>query len=156
MSDRLVGLLLLAACGFLYWQTTFIRRPSFAAFETLGSETFPRAILALLALFSVVMALRGGGSVVPRVGRARLGAFIDRYRLPLLTLGLFVAYVLAIERVGWLASTVAFLVALQVVLRPPRGRQLAYVLGGSAAFAIAVAQIFERVLHVILPRGTLL
>lgn len=155
MSDRLVGLLLLGSCGFLYWQTTFIRRPTFAAFESLGSETFPRAVLVLLALFSVVLVLRGGGSLVPRLDRARLRAFLDRYRLPLVTLGLFVAYIFAIERVGWLASTLVFLVALQVVLRPRRGRELAYVVVGSAAFAVAVAQVFERVLRVILPRGTL-
>jgi hypothetical protein len=155
MSDRLVGLLLLVASGFLYWQTTFIRRPTFAAFEALGSETFPRAVLVLLALFSATMALRGAGSLVPRIDRARLGGFVERYRLPLLTLGLFVAYVVAIERVGWLISTVAFLVLLQVVLWPRRGRELAYLIAGSALFAVALAQTFERVLRVVLPRGTL-
>jgi hypothetical protein len=155
MSDRLVGLLLLAGCGFLYWQTTFIRRPTFAAFETLGSETFPRAVLVLLAIFSTVMVARGEGSFVPRVDRARVLAFLDKYRLPLLALTLFVAYIFAIERAGWLASTIVFLVLLQLVLRPRRGPGLAYVVAGSAAFAIVLAQLFERVLRVVLPRGTL-
>jgi putative tricarboxylic transport membrane protein len=155
VSDRLIGSLLLAVCGLFYWQTTIVRRPSFAAFEALGAETFPRAVIVLLALFSVVLVVRGRGSLVPRVDRERLIAWLDRYRLPLLSLALFAGYVLAIERVGWIVSTIAFLVVLQLLLRPRRGRELAYVLVGSAAFALALGQVFERVLRVLLPRGTL-
>jgi hypothetical protein len=155
MSDRLIGLLLLVVCAFLSYQTTLIRRPSFAAFEALGSETFPRAVLLLLAVFSVVLAITGRGSLRPRLDRERLRAFLERYRLPLVTLGLFVLYVIAIERVGWLASTIGFLAVLQLVLQPRRGRTLGYVLVGSAVFAIALGQVFERVLRVLLPRGTL-
>lgn len=155
MSDRLIGLLLLAACGLFYWQTTFVRRPTFAAFEALGAETFPRAVIVLLALFSVILAVRGRGSLMPRIDRKRFVAWLDRYRLPLLSLGLFVAYVVAIERIGWIASTIAFLVVLQLLLWPRRGRGLLYVLAGSAAFALVLSQIFERVLRVLLPRGTL-
>jgi hypothetical protein len=148
-------LLLLLVCGVLLWQTTLIRQPPFAAFEALGAETYPRAVIVILALFSAVLAIRGRGSVVPRFDRTRLRGWLERYRLPLLSLALFVVYILAIERVGWTVSTLAFLVVLQLLLRPSRGRQLAYVLVGSAAFAIVVGQLFERVLHVILPRGTL-
>lgn len=155
MTDRLIGLLLLLLCGLLYWQSTLIRQPPFAAFEALGAETFPRAVIVLLAFFSAALAIRGRGSLVPRIDRTRVRGWLERYRLPLATIALFVVYIVAIERVGWTASTVAFLVVLQLLLRPTRGRQLAYVLLGSAAFALAVGQLFERVLHVVLPRGTL-
>jgi hypothetical protein len=155
VTDRLIGLLLLLVCGLLYWQSTLIRQPPFAAFEALGAETYPRAVIVLLASFSGVLAIRGRGSLAPRIERAQVRTWLERYRLPLATIALFVVYIVAIERAGWTLSTVAFLVVLQLLLRPRAGRQLAYVLVGSAAFALVIGQLFERVLRVVLPRGTL-
>lgn len=154
MSDRLVGLLLLAGCGLFYWQSFAIRPPPFAAFETLGAETFPRAVIVVLALFSAVLVVRGPGPLVPHVDGAAARAWLERYRLPLASLALFALYAVAIPLVGWLAATIAFLVAMQVLLRPGRGREI-YVVGGSIAFAWALAFLFERFLHVVLPRATL-
>ena len=155
MSDRFVALVLLAVSGVFYWQSFAIRKPPFAAFESLGAETFPRGVLAVLALFSLILLARGRGALRPRVDHARLGAWLARYRLPLLSLALFAAYALAVPPLGWLAATVVYLVVMQLVLQPRWGRTVAYVVVGSAAFAWALAEVFERFLHVVLPRAAL-
>lgn len=155
MSDRLTALVLLGVCAVFAAQTLVIRRPPFAAFEAFGAETFPRGVIAVLALFSAVLLVRGRGRLLRAVDRARLRSWLETYRVPAVTLGLFAAYAWAIPLVGWLAATAAFLVALQLVLLPRRGAALAAVALGSLVFAVALAQGFERFLHVVLPRGTL-
>ena len=41
---------------------------------------------------------------------------------------------------------------MQLILKPRRGAQLAYVLVGSLAFSWLLAYVFETYLHVVLPR----
>jgi hypothetical protein len=155
MSDRLIGLLLLGACGLFYWQSTLIRQPAFAAFEALGAETFPRAVIVVLGLLGLVLAIRGRGPVIGRITPADLRAWSDRYRLPLISLALFVLYAFAIGPVGWYIATAVYLAAMQLVLLPRLGRQLAYVLAGSVIFTLGLGQVFERLLHIVLPTAQL-
>lgn len=155
MSDRLIGGVLLAGSGFFYWQTYAFKRPSFAAFETFDAATYPRLVLGLIALFAVGLLVRGAGPVLPRITRAGLRRWLDRYRLPLVSLPLFGLYVLAMPYAGWTAATIGYLVVMQLLLLPRRGPEVAYVLAGSAAFTVLVGQIFERFLSVVLPRPTL-
>lgn len=155
MSDRLAALVLLGVCALFAVSSFAIRRPPFAAFEALGAETFPRGVIAVLALFSAILLVRGPGRLVPTVDRARLASSVATYRLPLITLGLFAAYAALMPVLGWFLDTALFLVALQLVLLPRRGRGLAVLALGSVAFAVALGQLFERYLHVVLPRGTL-
>jgi hypothetical protein len=89
------------------------------------------------------------------VDRVRVAALLATYRLPLITLGLFAAYAALMPLLGWLVDTALFLVALQLVLLPRAGRALVILALGSVAFAVALGQVFERYLHVVLPRGTL-
>jgi hypothetical protein len=79
-----------------------------------------------------------------------------RYRLPLIGLGLFALYTLAMQPLGWNASTILYLVAMQLAILPRRGvRDLALVVGGSVVFALVVGAGFERFLHIVLPRPDL-
>jgi hypothetical protein len=156
MSDRLVALALLAVCGFLYWQSTLIRRPPFAAFETFDAAAFPRAVIVVLALLCLALFVRGSGSVIPRVSRAGFERWLSRYRLPLMGLGLFALYALVMPQLGWNLSTAIYLVAMQLAILPRRGpRDLALIVGGSVAFTLVVGAGFERFLHVVLPRPDL-
>jgi putative tricarboxylic transport membrane protein len=155
MSDRLIALLLLLVCGFFYWQSSLVRRPPFAAFEALGPETFPRAVMAVLALLGLTLLIRGRGSPVPRISREAFASWLDHYRLPLISLALFPIYALAIPQAGWIAATAVYLVVMQLILKPRRGAQLAYVLVGSLALSWLLAYVFETYLHVVLPRAGL-
>jgi hypothetical protein len=156
VSDRTSALGLLAVCGFLFWQTSEIRRPPFAAFEAFDAATFPRAILLLLTVFSVVLLVRGAGSPLPRrPARADVTRWLARYRVPLISLALFALYASVMPTVGWFLDTAIYLIAMQLVLQPGRGRRLVAVLGGSVAFTWTLGFAFERFLHIVLPRATL-
>ncbi len=156
MSDRLVALALLAVTGVLFWQTFLFRRPPFAAFESFDAATFPRIVLALLALLGLALLVRGSGPVRPRVTRQGMRRWLGRYRLPLVGLGLFAAYAQVMPQIGWTAATIGYLVAMQLAILPRRGvRDLALVFGGSVVFAVVLAAGFERFLHVVLPRPDL-
>ncbi len=155
MSDRLIGLVLLVISGLFYWQTYFFKKPPFAQFEQMGSEFFPRGILIGLAIFSFILLVKGQGSLRPSWTMGSMRALFTRYREVLLSLLLFPAYALAIDLVGFLYSTVAYLVVMQLVLKPRWGRGLVYTVAGSAAFTWALVTVFEEYLHVVLPSGTL-
>jgi putative tricarboxylic transport membrane protein len=154
MSDRLVALLLLLVCGLFYWQSFLVRRPPFAAFEALGPETFPRAVLAVLAVFSLILLIRGKGPLIPSLGEP-FSDWLARYRLPLISLALFPVYGLAIPQIGWIPATSAYLIVMQLTLQPRRGLRLAYLVVGSVAFGWLLAYAFETYLHVVLPRAGL-
>ena len=152
MSDRQVGLVLLLFSGVMYWQTYQIRTPGFVQFQQIDAPFFPRLILGFLAALSLLLVIRGrGGTGLPN--RAALVDFGRRYRDVLVTLGLFVLYVIGITVVGWLPATIVYVVALQLILNPNLGRRLVYVVGGSVAFSWFLAFVFEQYLHVVLPRG---
>ena len=155
MSDRLIGLLLLVISGLLYWQTFFFKRPPFAQFEQMGSESFPRGILIGLAILSFILLVRGEGSLRPSWTLDSVRALFTRYREVLLSLLLFPAYALAIDLVGFFYSTMVYLIVMQLMLRPRRGRALAHTVVGSIAFTWGLVTLFEGYLNVVLPSGTL-
>jgi len=155
MSDRLLGLVLLVISGVFYWQTSFFRRPQFAQLEGMGPEFFPRGILMGIAVLSLVLLIRGQGSLLPswRLGSVR--ALFTRYREVVLSLLLFPIYAWAIDQVGFLWATIVYLVVMQLLLKPRWGRDLVYVVAGSALFSWALVMVFEVYLHVVLPSGNL-
>lgn len=155
MSDRFVALVLLAVCGVLYWQSFAIRKPPFAALESLGAEAYPRGVILVLAIFALLLAARGHGPLLPGVDRAALRSWLARYHLPLLSLALFALYALVMGPIGWFAATFAYLVVMQLLLLPRRGPALGYVIAGSLAFTWLLGEAFVRFLHVVLPRAAL-
>jgi len=155
MSDRLIGLVLLVISGLFYWDTYHFKRPPFIQFEQMGPEFFPRGILIGLAFFSLILLVRGEGSLLPswRLGSVR--ALFTRYREVVLSLLLFPVYALAIDLVGFFYSTIVYLIVMQLLLKPRWGRGLLYTVLGSVAFAWGLVIVFEGFLHVVLPSGTL-
>jgi hypothetical protein len=156
VSDRTTALGLLAICGFLFWQTYQIRKPTFAAFDAFDAATYPRAVIAVLAIFSLVLLARGAGPFPRRLAtRDGLARWLARYRLPLISLALFAVYAAVMPVVGWFVDTALYLIAMQLVLQRGRGRRLVAVLAGSVGFTWGLGLAFERLLHIVLPRATL-
>lgn len=155
MSDRSIGLMLLVISGFFYWQTLFFKRPQFAQFEQMGPEFFPRGILIVLALLSLALIVRGKGSLLPRWNLGSVRTLATRYRDVVLSLALFPVYVMGITLIGFLYSTMLYLVVMQSVLKPRKGLGLLLVVAGSVTFSWALVQLFQGYLHVVLPAGSL-
>jgi hypothetical protein len=113
-------------------------------------------VIVVLAVLCLALLVRGSGPTLPRVTRDGVRRWLGRYRLPLIGLALFGVYAVLMRPLGWNASTILYLVAMQLAILPRRGlRDLGFVVGGSVVFALVVGAGFERFLHVVLPRPDL-
>jgi hypothetical protein len=90
----------------------------------------------------------------PAVGKPGAGAQSPNYPLVLLAFFVFTAYVVLLPYLGFRISTFLFLVAMPVALERPttRGRWISVLLLAAIA-TVAAYIVFERYLHVLLPRG---
>ena len=153
MSDRAIGVVLLLFCALMWWQAYSIRTPPFAQFQQLDSPFFPRVVLIVLAFFSAILAVRGSGRLFPAGGIGTIARFVRDHRKILITMGMFVAYVLLIPLLGYVPTTAVYLGAMQLFLRWRSPRGIAIVALSSAISAYVLARIFVEYLHVVLPQG---
>jgi hypothetical protein len=159
--DAVIAIVLLMACGVLFWATFDIRVPDYGQ---LKPSTWPRVILGALTLLSaiyLVQSLRRGpgaaeGSDAAGDGAARapgLIGWIAYWRNPLWCFGLFFAYLASLPILGSLIGGVLFVFTLMGVLGGWSPRHLAQ---HAALALIAVGgmwSIFTYGLGVILPPG---
>ncbi len=159
--DAVIAILLLAACGILFWSTFSIRVPDYGQ---LKPSTWPRVVLGVLTLLSViylVQSLSRGPAPEDESdsdddGPARapgLIGWILYWRNPLWCFGLFFAYLVTLPVLGSLIGGVLFVFTLMGVLGGWSARNLVQ----HAALALisvgGMWTIFTYALGVILPPG---
>ncbi len=155
--DGISGLVCFAISVLLLVQTFYLPP---AAIVTIGPAFYPRIVLTLLGLLSVILivmdframrALQLTGGPAP----ATASGAAPNYRLVLITFITFGLYIFLLPGLGFRISTFLFVMALQVALDWPRSAKH-WIL----ALAVAVATswvchiVFEDYLSVLLPRGT--
>ncbi len=157
--DAVIAILLLMACGILFWSTFSIRTPDYGQ---LKPSTWPRVVVGVLTLLSViylVQSLRRGPEDEPDKdddGPARapgLVGWILHWRNPLWCFALFLAYLVTLPFLGSLIGGVLFVFTLMGVLGGWSARNL---LEHAALALIAVGgmwSVFTYGLGVILPPG---
>lgn len=151
--DGVAGLLLLALSILLAVQTRQIPRTPFLP---LGAEFFPRVLLVILAAGSLLLValdiLRHRRQGATREGLPR---FRDvPHTIPAI-FAVFAGYVFLMPILGFVLATLAFVAVAQPLLGPHRPRDLPRIGLLAAGTAVATYLIFERYLHVFLPRGVL-
>ncbi len=159
--DAVIAIVLLMACGILFWSTFSIRVPDYGQ---LKPSTWPRVVLAALALLSViylVQSLRHGPApgdeyLEETEGAARkpgLLGWIAYWRNPIWCFGLFFLYLWTLPVLGSLIGGVLFVFTLMGVLGGWRPVALAQ----HAALALLTVggmwTLFTYGLGVILPTG---
>ena len=157
--DAIIAILLLMACGVLFWSTFSIRTPDYGQ---LKPSTWPRVVLGVLTLLSViylVQSLRRGPEDEPDnddTGPARapgLIGWILYWRNPIWCFGLFFAYLVTLPFLGSLIGGVLFVFTLMGVLGGWSARNLVQ----HAALALisvgGMWSIFTYGLGVFLPTG---
>jgi putative tricarboxylic transport membrane protein len=152
--DTVVAVVLLAVCGLFAWQSTLIRD---MGFETIGSEVWPRIVLAVLFVLSSIYLIQsvrqGGGGASGDEPRQR---FLSKYRNAFWCYGLFLAFLVSLPWLGMLLGGMLFVFAALTAM----GRRTPRSLVAHAAIAIlsigAMWAVFTYGLNVILPAGELL
>jgi hypothetical protein len=149
--DTITGLVVLATSLVLLWATLGLERHPMVP---VGPGFYPRIVLGLtafMALLVIVLDLLAKRRVAAGPGQA---ATRPDYGLVLVCFAIFAAYVVSMPYLGFRLATFVFLLAMQVAMEPPRSRtRWAAVVAVAALATVASYWMFERYLHVLLPRG---
>ncbi len=162
--DAIVAIVLLAACGILFWATFDIRVPDYGQ---LRPSTWPRTILALLTLLSVIyliQSLRHGEAPQDEYEGGDVGAdrepglvgWLSYWRNPLWCFGLFFIYLFTLPYLGSLIGGVAFVFMLMGMLGGWAPKRLVVHAGIALVTVGGMWSIFTYGLGVILPQGELI
>lgn len=151
--DIWIGLGLLAFCGLMYRQAGFAPAPPFVPY---GPSFYPRVTLVVLAGLAVWLIAetwsRGSGAAA--AAPKRTGQAPD-YRRVVLGFALFLGYVGALSILGFLAATFLFVLGMSWALGPRQAAELPKLLALALGTAAGTFLLFEKYLHVFLPRGLL-
>src|ERR1035437_9453386 len=153
--DSIAGLIGLALSIGLLVLTRGLPQSSFVP---LGPEFYPRIVLVIMAVLSVMLIASDLWRQRPQAATAVAAAVSApekrNYRLVGMTFAVFAGYVVLLPLVGYRVATFLFMVALQSVIDPPRGARRWVVVMISAVASAAVTYIvFDNYLSVLLPRG---
>lgn len=129
-----------------------------SAWEPIGSGSFPRLMLAILALLNVIMIIKESAKLRHSTALAKgsAGAWLWHHRLAFGVLGLFALYAFAVPLVGFRWATLPFVLACQVLLGAHRPRQLVIAVLISLLMSVGLDALFRHVFTISLPRGALL
>lgn len=121
----------------------------------IGPDFYPRIVLGVMAVLSAALVAIDVIAARRRVASPMPAAPARNYGLVALTFIVFGIYVASLPFLGFRLATFSFVAALQAVLEPPRSRRRwVMVVVMAAACALITHLVFERYLHVLLPRGS--
>jgi putative tricarboxylic transport membrane protein len=153
VRDVYTGLAVLAASLALFWMTLGLERHPMLP---VGPGFYPRLVLGVTAVFGLGIAVAG---FVAHRRRGPIAAAVPavvtpNYGLVAAAFAIFAAYVLAMPWLGFRISTFLFLLAMPAALERPRTRRRWLLVAAVSLVATVVVYfVFERYLHVLLPRG---
>ncbi len=151
--DTAIGVGLLACCAVLYWQAGLVSVPPFIP---IGPSFYPRIILVLLAGLTVWLIaedLVKKGS--PAREAKKPAGPAPNYRKVLLAFFVFLGYVVALDLIGFVASTFLFVLGLSWAVGPREFREMPKLVAVAIGTALVTYLVFEKYLYVFLPRGLL-
>ncbi len=157
--DVYLAVFLLMVCGVFFWASFDIRQPDYG---TLMPSTWPRIIIGILAVLSVIyliQSLRDGGRAVeddsePQTTHALgIAGFCAHWRNPIICFASFLAFLISLPVLGSLIGGVAFVFVLLGLLGGWAPRRMAVHLGVALCSVGGMWVIFTFGLGVILPTG---
>jgi len=140
--DFLVGLAILGFCAVTYLASLEIAEAPAALAQNVQPATFPRMVLAVIALLTVLMMALGISRTEPALRSPKL--------VMLMTGAMMVAFVIAFEALGPLAAMALFCGTMPMLWGEKPSKRLAlFALG----FPLAVYLVFDVGLGVYFPPG---
>ena len=150
--DAITALLLLILCGVFFWQTFDIRE---VPFSEMGSEVWPRFVLILLTVLSLIYLFRSVTLARPDGEPFSWSRWLRTYQNAMICFVMFLIFLLALPYLGMLLAGILFVFVTQSIIGGLTPRRL--MLHGTVA-VLAVGgmwSIFTFALRVVLPAGEL-
>ena len=150
-KDGILGVVMVAVSGLLLWSSSGLT--SATKWDVMGPGAYPRAILWLILAASVGLILTSLSNKGATKASASAARPADRHvGLVPLVFALLFAYVLLLPLLGFMASSIGFLLIVQWLLFPPGKKQWITLATIAVAFPVAAFFLFEKVLGIYLPR----
>lgn len=150
--DTVVAVFLLLLCGAFYAASFRIEETTYA---TIGAEVWPRLLLAILFVLSLIYLFQSVRQGAP-AARGPDGGFVARYRNAIMLYGLFLAFLITLDFLGMLVGGIAFVFLALTVVGERTPRNLAIHAVVAVVSVGAMWSIFTFALRVILPEGVIL
>lgn len=129
-----------------------------SAWEPIGSGSFPRLILTILAILSCIIIIKEIVKLrhTNALASGSVKAWLWQHRLAFGVLSLFSVYALALPFFGFSWSTLPFVLACQFLLGARRPRQLVIAVFIALFMSFGLDALFRHVFAISLPRGSFL
>ena len=150
--DAAIAVLLLMLCGILFWQTFNIRE---VPFSQVGSEVWPRVVLGLLTILSVIYLFKSLSEPRPEGEPFSLANCLSANRNPIICFAMFFVFMLALPYLGMLMAGILFVFITQTLIGGASPRRLVTHALVSILAVGGMWAIFTYALRVILPAGEL-
>ncbi|NLK00155.1 MAG: tripartite tricarboxylate transporter TctB family protein [Clostridia bacterium] len=154
-GNKVVPTLFIAFLGLMYYSTYSIKSHSFGL---LGPTFYPRLLIGVLLLLMV--GIIAEDSIKERKMKERgeevykgvtLSQGIEKYLIVILIFIFSAAYILLMDKLGYIISTVLFLVGMSLLLKPNWKEKLPLTVGLMVVFTLVLYYIFNNLLYIILP-----
>lgn len=142
--DFLVGVVLLAFCAVTYLASLGIAEAPAALAQNVQPATFPRLVLTIIAVLTMLMMALGFGQTEPALRTPKL--------VMLMTGALMIAFVIAFGTLGSLAAMMLFCLVMPIVWGEKLSAKLVVY---ALAFPVTVYLIFDVGLGVHFPPGVI-
>lgn len=156
--DTIWGVAILILCALMFYATSQIR--TFAAMHGLDSRFFPHIVAGVLAVLGTILLIRGLTNVknyMPYSGETKKehkGLSVGGRCVFETFVAIFI-YVTIIDPLGFLLSTVVYLIAQMIILYPEKltKKKLILFVVISIVASAAIYYIFRNVFYLMLPAG---
>lgn len=151
-NNRIVSIGLLLFCGFFYYQTTLFQAKNLTG---LTAAFFPRVILSIIAILSVVMLIKSFFIPQKRLEAQKNKVQEKRGWIVWILFALFGVYVFLIQIIGFISSSFLFMSVVYLLIvkeKKPLKKHLVAI-GGLLVVSVGISLFFQSVLQVFLPRG---
>jgi putative tricarboxylic transport membrane protein len=151
--DGWIGVGLLFFCGWLYANLDKIPANPLVP---IGPAFYPRFLLLLIFALSLALVLQGLAARREKREKKEGVTFrnwLREYQSTLVSFCLFFLYVFLLPKLGFLFSTILFVSSLQWLLGQTVWRRLPGSLIIGIGTSVVTYWVFEKYLHVFLPRG---
>lgn len=157
MGEIIIGLALITLGIVIYLQGGNLPSLNEAVFN---AGSFPRLIagllifLSLILILSKIIELRKRKPAEDSVSnKERMAAFYGEYRLVILTMVVFFAYIFVLQFIGFVVSTILFIIGAAILIGYRKRKEVVTISLVAVILTLTIYFFFENVLYVRFPSG---